>query len=240
MSQSTSLAVFETEVHLDADGRFSLNDIHKAAMAQGLATKSQRPGNFLKNKDVQAFVAEVEASATGIAPLKTVNGGKNAGSYAVRLIALRYSAWLDKRVEAEVFQVFDAYISADESLTADLIDRQQDPEASKRLAVRAQSKVARNALTSTLAAHGVTGRGYADCTNAIYTPILGGPASQVRSDRQLKPKANLREHMSGKELAAVMLSEEIARERIDQTDARGNEPCAIECNTAARRVRSIL
>ncbi len=51
---------------------------------------------------------------------------------------------------------------------------------------------------------------------------------------------NLREHMSGKELAAVMLSEEIARERIDQTDARGNEPCAIECNTAARRVRSIL
>lgn len=240
MNQISTLSVFDTDVHLDGEGRFSLNDIHRAAIAKGLATTSQRPGSFLKNKDVQAFIGQVGTSATRVAPVKKVNGGANPGSYAVRILALRYSAWLDKRVEAEVFHVFDAYISGDESLTADMIDRQQDPEASKRLAVRAQGKVARNALTSTLAAHGVTGRGFADCTNAIYSPILGGPASLVRASRQLKPKANLREHMTGKELAAVMLSEEIARERIDQTRANGNEPCAIECNTAARRVRSIL
>ena len=238
MSQATALAVFGTEVHLDADGRFSLNDIHKAAMAAGLATDSQRPGSFLRNKDAMRYIDELNVNAHTRAIKKIA--GKTGGSYGVRLVALRYAAWLDKRVEVEVFQVFDAYIRVDEGLTADLLDRQQDPEASRRLAVRAQSKVARNALTSTLAAHGVTGRGYADCTNAIYTPILGGPATEVRAARQLKPKANLREHMSGKELAAVMLSEEIARERIDRTNANGNEPCATECNAAARRVQSIL
>jgi hypothetical protein len=234
----TTLAVFDTTVHLDGEGRFSLNDIHRAAMAKGLATKSQRPGDFTRNQDVKRYVAELNVNAQ-ICVIKKV-AGKHGGTYAARALALRYAAWIDKRVETEIYRTIERVIDADESLTADLIDRQKDPEAAKRLAVRAQGKVTRNALTSTLAAHGVTGRGYADCTNAIYTPIIGAPASKVRESRQLKPKANLREHMSGKELAAVMLSEEIARERIDQTNARGNEPCAIECNTAARRVHSIL
>ena len=237
---SQSLEVFDTTVHVDQDGRFSLNDIHKAAMAKGYATKSQRPGVFLKSKEVQAYINELDTDATGVASVVSSKGGKNQGSYGVKLVALRYAAWLDAEAEVDIYSTFAQVLEGDESLTADLIDRQRDPEASKRLAVRAQSKVTRNALTSTLATHGVTGRGYADCTNAIYTPILGGPARQVRESRQLKPKANLREHMSGKELAAVMLSEEIARERIDQTNTNGNEPCAIECNTAARRVRSIL
>lgn len=237
MSKST-LTVFDTDVHLDADGRFSLNDIHKAAMDAGLATDSQRPGNFLRNKDVIRYVDELNVNAQ-IRAIKKI-AGKTGGSYGVRLVALRYAAWIDAKVEVEVYRTVEKVVDADESLTADLIDRQQDPEASNRLAVRAQGKVARNALTSTLASHGVTGRGYAMCTNAIYMPILGGPANQIRESRQLQPKTNLREHMTGKELAAVMLSEEIARERIDQTNSRGNEPCSIECNTAARRVSSIL
>jgi hypothetical protein len=239
MTKSTSLAVFETDVHLDADGRFSLNDIHKAAMAKGHATDSQRPANFLKSAPVSAYIQEIDRDATGIASVLSLKGGKHQGTYAVRLVALRYAGWLSPKVEVEVYDTFDRFLRADESLTNNLIDRHSQEEL-KRLAVRAQGRLARNALTSTLAAHGVTGRGYADCTNAIYTPILGGPAKQILEARQLKPKTNLREHMTGKELAAVMLSEEIARERIDETNARGNQPCANECQTAARRVRSIL
>lgn len=238
MNALTTLSVFETDVHIDADGRFSLNDIHKAAVSAGLATASQRPGAFLRNKDAQRYVDELNLNAQ-IRAVKKI-AGKTGGSYAVRLVAMRYSAWIDAKVEVEVYRTIEKVIDGDETLTADLLDRQRDPEASKRLAVRAQGKVARNALTSTLATHGVTGRGFADCTNAIYAPILGGPASLVRQSRQLKPAANLREHMTGKELAAVMLSEEIARERIDETNALGNDPCATECHTAARRVRSIL
>lgn len=238
--KTTSLSVFETDVHLDADGRFSLNDIHKAAVAAGLATENQAPSKFLRNEGVINYIKQLDTDGQKRASVFSKKGGKLQGTYAVRLVAMRYAAWIDAKVEVEVYRKVEKWADADEDFTADLIDRQRDPEASKRLAVRAQGKVARNALTSTLATHGVTGRGFADCTNAIYTPILGGPANQIRESRQLKPKANLREHMTGKELAAVMLSEEIARERIDQTRANGNEPCTIECNTAARRVRSIL
>ena len=237
---NTSIAVFDATVHIDRDGLFKLNDIHRAAMAKGLATKSQRPGEFLKTKDIQAYIAQLDSDAIRIASVITIKGGKGQGSYAARPVALRYAAWLDKRVEAEVYQVFDAYLRADESLAADLIDRQTDPAAQKRLAVRAQGKVVRHALTDTLADHGVTGYGFARCTDAIYTPILGAPAKQLRQARHLPVKANMREHMSMKELAAVMLSEEIAREEIEDKDVQGNQPCESECRAAASRVKSIL
>lgn len=34
-------------VRVDEDGRYNLNDLHAAAVANGEATESQRPSNFL-------------------------------------------------------------------------------------------------------------------------------------------------------------------------------------------------
>lgn len=35
-------------VRVDSAGRYNLNDLHAAAVADGKATESQRPGEFLK------------------------------------------------------------------------------------------------------------------------------------------------------------------------------------------------
>lgn len=53
-------------------------------------------------------------------------GGKHQGSYAIRAVALRYAAWIDKSLETEVYRTIERVVDADESLTADLIDRQTD------------------------------------------------------------------------------------------------------------------
>jgi len=214
MPKASPIVVFDTTVHVDQDGRFSLNDIHKAAMAKGMASHSQKPGNFLKSADVQRYISRLDSDDTKIASVIIRKGGKHQGSYGIRAVALRYAAWIDKSLETEVYRIIERVIDADESLTADLIDRQTDTAAQKRLAARAQGKVVRHALTDTLADHGVTGYGYARCTDAVYMPILGAPAKQLRQTRQLPAKANVREHMSMKELAAVMLSEEIAAMRV--------------------------
>ena len=57
--KTTNITVFEKTIRIDADGRFCLNDIHKAAMANGKATESQRPGAFLQSDGVKGFVAEL-------------------------------------------------------------------------------------------------------------------------------------------------------------------------------------
>ena len=98
-------------IRCDAEGRYSLNDLHKAAIAAGKANESQRPGNFLKADSVQAFIAAYEAeagSATKIALVKTINGGVARGTYADELIAIRYAAWIDPSFEVKVYRTFQA------------------------------------------------------------------------------------------------------------------------------------
>jgi hypothetical protein len=103
------------EIAQDEHGRYSLNDMHRAAMAAGNATESQRPGNFLQSAGVQAFIAALDTDpqicgsvlTAGIPAVDIVNGGPNRGSYGTRLVVLRYAAWIAPTFEVQVYQCFD-------------------------------------------------------------------------------------------------------------------------------------
>ena len=59
------------------NGLYSLNDIHRAAMALGMANESQRPGSFLKTDIAKDLIAEIEGDATNVAPpIQVLKGGK--------------------------------------------------------------------------------------------------------------------------------------------------------------------
>ena len=64
------------EIAQDEHGRYSLNDMHRAAMAAGSATESQRPGEFLRSAGVQAFLSALDTSGltAGIHAVKTGEG----------------------------------------------------------------------------------------------------------------------------------------------------------------------
>lgn len=109
-------------------------------------------------------------------------------------------------------------------------------KSDKWIETRTQSVVRRHLFTDTLKAHGVEGKGYGQCTNAIYKPLLGGSKSEVVEKRKLPQGANLRDTLSGVELASVMLSEALAAERIETHHARGNSQCAEHSSIAATNV----
>lgn len=50
------IAIEGVKARQDDEGRYCLNDLHKAAMAAGKATLSQRPGESLKTASVSEFV----------------------------------------------------------------------------------------------------------------------------------------------------------------------------------------
>jgi hypothetical protein len=87
-----TVAVNGVSVRVDEAGRYGLNDLHVAAVANGQVTESQRPGEFLKTKQVKAFVSELN-DAKKIASVKSIKGGKEQGSWGHELIAIRYAAW---------------------------------------------------------------------------------------------------------------------------------------------------
>lgn len=104
-----TVSVNGVSVRVDNDGRYNLNDLHAAAVAEGNATESQRPSNFTKSKTIKEFVKELTA-ATKVAALKTVNGGPNHGVWGLELLAIRYAAWLSTKFEIKVYQTFQMVI----------------------------------------------------------------------------------------------------------------------------------
>ena len=83
----------------------------------------------------------------------------------------------------------------------------------------------RKTYTDVLDEHGVDKPGFAKCTNAIYQPLLGGTASVVKVKMGLKPKANLRDSLSSRDLTLVKFAEMLASERIEADDLQGTTPC---------------
>ncbi|WP_334469865.1 KilA-N domain-containing protein [Arsenophonus sp. PmNCSU2021_1] len=102
----SKLVIIEnTVVRQDAFGRYCLNDLHRAAVAQGKATESQRPSVFLRSEGISTFAQKV-SEASQSASVNIIKGGLESGSWAVEIIAIRYAAWIDPAFEVQVYERF--------------------------------------------------------------------------------------------------------------------------------------
>ena len=97
-------------VRTDVHGRYCLNDLHRAAVLNKKATDAQVPSQFLRADGVKAFVAALDAEKTGevqkCTSVHSVKGGKNPGTYAEELVAIRYAAWIEPSFEVRVYRTF--------------------------------------------------------------------------------------------------------------------------------------
>lgn len=100
----SKLIIADNEIDINKDGLYCLNDLHKAAMAIGVATESQRPGNFVLSQ--AAFISAVDAN--GIASIKAVKGGKTQGTWAIEIVAMKYAGWIDASFEVQVYAAAQA------------------------------------------------------------------------------------------------------------------------------------
>lgn len=103
-TMSNKLIIAEQEIAINKDGMYCLNHLHKAAMTNGKATDSHRPGNFLLSQ--KDFIAAVDAN--GLASVKSIKGGRNQGTYATELVAMKYAGWIEPAYEVQVYQAVQA------------------------------------------------------------------------------------------------------------------------------------
>lgn len=104
-----TVSVNGVSVRVDDAGRYNLNDLHAAAVAEGKATESQRPSNFIKSAQIKRFAQEL-SKATKIASVQIIKGGAQPGIWGLELVAIRYAAWLSVEFEIKVYQTFQAVI----------------------------------------------------------------------------------------------------------------------------------
>lgn len=252
---AANLVIGGTNVRTNEDGLVSLNDIHNAACAQEIADGKYDPRQwsrkpFARKSGTSGKVSE--SGGPGWDFIETVAGvlnvrsehiiktqrGKGGGTYAHWQIALAYAKYLSPQLHMQVNEVYARFKSGDVTLADEIADK-ATPAQQEWLARRVAGKAVRGQLTSTLAAHGVAGKGFADCTNAIYRPILGGKKSEICARRGLSRQTNIRDVMDLEQLTRTSLAEIIARKNIERFNTRGNDRCAFECGRAAEKVAAI-
>jgi hypothetical protein len=112
MDGASQLVISNTGVHRDADGRYCLNDLHRAAMAQGKATKQHRPGSFMRRDETKRLIAAIEKRCTDlcITPVSIVKGnrpGITQGTFVTKPLVYAYAMWIDADFHLDVIDAFD-------------------------------------------------------------------------------------------------------------------------------------
>ncbi|SLK19962.1 KilA-N domain-containing protein [Enterobacter sp. NFR05] len=107
---SQLLVIDGVSVRRDLDGRYCLNDLHRAAGGE----KRHQPSNWASLSQTQELIAEISSAPdiTGAAPVVKVAGGSNQGTFVCKELVYSYAMWISAAFNLKVIRTFDALHSA--------------------------------------------------------------------------------------------------------------------------------
>jgi hypothetical protein len=108
--QKSELVVLDTPIAKDEGGRFSLNDLHRAAVASGVADTSHRPGQFMRNKQTAGLIAEIEKDNAQIRAFKSQRG-RDGGTFACEDLVYAYAMWISAAFHLKVIRAVRTLIA---------------------------------------------------------------------------------------------------------------------------------
>ena len=186
-----AINILDTAIRQDAEGRYSLNDLHRAA---GGAEKD-KPANFLRADGVAGFIAELDRTdAQNRASVRSVKGGKAQGTYAAELVVYRYAAWISASFEVKVYSVFRDWArgAADREMQARIAEQERE-------AARLECPGMTRALKETRTAQGkdTPAHKYSTEMDMINRIVLGMSAKQYREAHGIDATTPLRDAIIG-------------------------------------------
>lgn len=103
------LTVLNCSIQQDADGRYCLNDLHKAA---GGLSKDQ-PHRWLRSANTQRLIEVVASTQKRVDDnfqvVSTMAGGSEAagGTFAIKTLVYAYAMWVSPEFQVQVIETFD-------------------------------------------------------------------------------------------------------------------------------------
>lgn len=106
-----ALVVANTAIRQDAEGRYCLNDPHKAAGGEN----RHRPSMWLENQQTQELVEEIAKAGIPALeqnqPVSVIKGGSSPGTYVCKELVYAYAMWISPKFHLTVIRAFDALVS---------------------------------------------------------------------------------------------------------------------------------
>lgn len=216
------------------EGFLSLTDLWRSAGSPA----NKNPGQW-KRKEGKSFIAAVarklNVPAGHIMKSTRGKGGATLGHWQ---IAMAYAKYLDDNLHMACNNIVRRYFAGDASLATEIIERSDDYDAIKHHQLRTQGILTRNATTHDLQAHGV--KKYGMVTNRLYQGLFDATADQLRKQKNLPAKANVREAMSTDELTDTLFGERLLRKRLKDKNVQGDKECGKEAFDAGLAIRKLV
>ena len=125
------LVIGEFSIRQDEDGRYCLNDLHKASGDD----KKHFPAYFLRNQQTKDLIEVIEGEKDDLqicisknmnsanshssknnhyenshSAVKVINGGNSKGTYAVKELVYSYAMWISAKFHLMVIRAYDAMV----------------------------------------------------------------------------------------------------------------------------------
>lgn len=98
------LMIADVQIRTDDAGRFSLNDLHKAAGAE----ERHQPAFFFRRPETNELVEEISNSAPAQNCEPVVSAaGRYGGSFAAKEVVYAYAMWISPKFHLQVIRTFD-------------------------------------------------------------------------------------------------------------------------------------
>lgn len=123
----SNLIIASSTIRQDSAGRYSLNDLHRAAGGEN----RHRPSIWVENRQTRQLADQLESEA-GIPALVSIHGSAAPGTYAARELVYAYAMWISPAFHLAVIRAYDALVTQQ----ADPMAVLSDPAALRGLLAR--------------------------------------------------------------------------------------------------------
>lgn len=181
------IVVADIAVKTDAEGRYSLNDLHQAAKAAGVK-KDIRPNEWLSLKSTEELAEVLITENPGNSPI-AAKAGRYGGTYVCRELVYAYAMWCSPQFHLNVIRTFDRVIQqqreAEEAQRARQVSRLEAPLLTDAI------KTQRQACGKEIHPHHFSNE--FDLINRI---ALGQSSKQFRADHGIDKSEPIRDHLT--------------------------------------------
>lgn len=109
-----NLVCFNIQIRRDNEGRYCLNDLHKAAILSGANERTKEPGKFMASPQTIELVGEIETTQNlGSLPVNKIEG-RNGGTYVCKELVYAYAMWISAKFHLHVIQTFDKFVISEQ------------------------------------------------------------------------------------------------------------------------------
>ena len=180
------------EIKTDAEGRYCLNDLHKASGGDN----KNRPSLWLANDHSQKLVAELEAGNPATKPINTMKGRGITGTYVCKELVYSYAMWISPAFQLKVIRAYDSLMNNQ----IELAQHQQQREKA-----RLESRFINDAIKYSRTDKGQEVKHYhfSNEYDLINRIALGMSAKQFRVAHGLAANESIRDYLSPMEMACI-------------------------------------